>query len=148
MEDCSGILERRKLRGIFLLSSQCRLIIGPHTYSSTAPTFEISLPTIDKIQLHTNSSISLQLHHLEEPKDIAAEATQLEPTARVEEISRIMNHTSTVLSFIIIIAIIIFTVTFRNRIYDLFWKPRTIIHLESIPKDRETSTTNEDVHPS
>ena len=139
-EDCNGILTQQQVQGANLLSSPCRVFIGALSFSNTIPAFNISMPNITTILKENQFQVDLNIHHFSSPKDLQREATQIKPIF-LEKLSKTVHYSITSVFSVIVIVFIITLIVFRKRILELFWKPRTILHLS-------TGQPNEDVPQS
>jgi hypothetical protein len=142
VEDCNGLLTQHELQGANIISSTCRIIISTSIYSSTNPSFELETPNVTSVSYQPNQSINLRLNHLKSPMDLEQEARSLSVanTTPVE----VIHYAATTSLVSISIALFVVLCLFKNRLYDLFIKPRTIIHLErSQPEEK-----NEGVLPT
>lgn len=131
LEDCHGILFRKSIQGINLLSSTCRIIIEESIYDDTVPIFEITAKNISKISLNSTHKIEFHLRHLKEPTSILQEAEKLsDQPMYLHPITQVIHQSTSVILCCFTILGIIFVIKNKTRISELIYSPRKIIHVE------------------
>lgn len=144
IEDCHGLLQRKSITGINLVSSQCKIVIGTSTFDNTVPTFQIPVPEIMKIELTTNQEAELQLRHFKVPEDLLLESKQLEARRfYLHPLTQLVHVGTTSFIIIALSMMIMFGIIFRSRIKELLCNPRTIIRIHREPPAGAES--NEDI---
>lgn len=146
IEDCKGILRRRSVQGVKLLSSSCKVLIKNSVYENTIPVFEITVQNVTEVCLEYQRQAELHLRHLKVPEDLLQESERLqEQPLFLRPITQIIHYSTTVIIILILIVVIILAFRYRTRIVEVFCKPRKIIRIIRDSHQPGQSSMNEDV---
>lgn len=146
LEDCNGILLKKSIKGINLLSSACKIIIDESIYDETVPIFEITVKNISNISLNSTHKVDFHLRHLKEPTSILQEAEKLsDQPMYLHPTTQIIHQSTSVILFCLTILGIIFVIRNKRRISELIYSPRKIIHVEMENINQGHQEDNRDV---
>lgn len=148
LEDCNGLISRKTIQGSNILSSSCRIVIDSSVYQNSVPSYTIDMPQIQPLLKNFTHEVSLQLKHLSSPTTLLEDAQPIQSMG-LSNFANGMHFTITGVTIACILVLIVFLVKFRHRVSDLFFKPRTIIHLTTSNASIDHKLQmNEGVHPS
>ena len=134
IEDCNGVLSRHQLQKASLVRSPCRIIFGTFSFFNSTPIYEIKLPSISVNVTSFSHHVELQLQHLTSSQDLHKASIPLpDPGTYVGELT---HYSVTFLCFICLFAFAILLVCYRQRLVEIFCKPRTIIHVRPVDNNQ------------
>lgn len=140
IEDCRGHLTRTEISKTSILESTCRIIIHDEIYDDSKPMFEIPFNNISKLAIPAASQeVQLYQRHLGNLAELKADLKELEQQPlHLNPVLQWAHGTLTGMVILLLVVAGIIITKFRQRIIELFCKPRRVINIR-------TANLNEDV---
>lgn len=140
IENCDNYVERKNLKGTYIIRSNCKIIFDKVIISNKFLNFSINAPTVEEQTLQEVGNVKLKLEHLNninllknDVKNLNNQEVELSP------IIHAIHFSITSMCMIIVFIGLCILFVFRKKFYNVCFKKRTIIKIQAskLPKEEE-----------